>query len=83
LAFFAIIVIMVDLFIPKRGLLVWVSLTGLVVAAGFTLGMWGGNSQTIFNNTLAVDNFALFFKLLFLGIAALVILASVDYTSKF
>ena len=83
LALFAIIVIMVDLFIQKKGLLVWVSLTGLVVSAGFTLGMWGGHSQAIFNNTLVVDNFALFFKLLFLGIAALVILASVDYTSKF
>jgi NADH-quinone oxidoreductase subunit N len=83
LASFAIIVIMVDLFIQKKGLLVWVSLTGLVVSAGFTLAMWGGHSQAIFNNTLAVDNFALFFKLMFLGIAALVILASVDYTSKF
>jgi len=31
---------------------------------------------------LAVDSFAIFFKLLFLGIAALVILASVDYASK-
>ena len=45
--------------------------------------MWGGTSQAIFNNMLAVDNFALFFKLLFLGIAALVILSSVDYVSKF
>ena len=32
---------------------------------------------------LAVDNFAIFFKLLFLGIAVLVILASTDYVSKF
>jgi NADH-quinone oxidoreductase subunit N len=32
---------------------------------------------------LAVDNFAWFFKLLFLGIAFLVILASTDYVSKF
>jgi len=83
LAFFAIVVIMVDLFIQRKGLLVWVSLAGLVVSACFTLAMWGGHSQAIFNNTLAVDNFALFFKLLFLGIAALVILASVDYASKF
>ncbi|GAI13609.1 unnamed protein product, partial [marine sediment metagenome] len=50
---------------------------------GFTIAMWGGGSQAIFNNMLAVDNFALFFKLLFLAIAALVILASVDYVSKF
>jgi len=80
---FAIIVILLDLFVQRKGLLVIVSLVGLVVAAGFTIAMWGGTSQTIFNNMLAVDNFALFFKLLFLGIAALVILASVDYASKF
>jgi NADH-quinone oxidoreductase subunit N len=32
---------------------------------------------------LAVDNFAVFFKLLFAGIAVLVILASADYVSRF
>ena len=37
----------------------------------------------MFNNMLAVDNFAIFFKLLFLAIAALVILASTDYVAKF
>jgi len=80
---FAIVVILLDLVIQRKGLLVLVSIAGLVVAAGFTIAMWGGSSQAIFNNMLAVDNFALFFKLLFLGIAALVILASVDYVSKF
>ncbi|MCL0057968.1 NADH-quinone oxidoreductase subunit N, partial [Dehalococcoidales bacterium] len=80
---FAIAVILLDLFIQRKGLLVVVSLAGLVVSAAFTILMWGGGSQAIFNNMLAVDNFALFFKLLFLGIAALVILASVDYVSKF
>jgi len=83
LAGFAIVVILLDLFIQRKGLLVVVSIAGLVVSAGFTLAMWGGSSQAIFNNMLAVDNFALFFKLLFLGIAALVILASTDYVSKF
>ena len=79
----AIAVILLDLFIQRKGLLAVVGIAGLVVSAGFTLAMWGGSSQAIFNNMLAVDNFALFFKLLFLGIAALVILASVDYVSKF
>jgi len=74
---------MLDLFTPRKGLLVIVSLTGLVVSAGFTLAMWGGSSQAIFNGMLAVDSFALFFKSLFLGIGALVILASVDYASRF
>jgi len=83
LAAFAIVVILLDLFTQRKGLLVAVSLVGLVVAAGFTIAMWGGGSQAIFNNMLAVDNFALFFKLLFLAIAALVVLASVDYVSNF
>ncbi len=82
LAAFAIAVILLDLFVERKGLLVVVSLAGLVVSAGFTIAMWGGSPQAIFNNMLAVDGFALFFKLLFLGIAALVILASVDYASK-
>ena len=80
---FAIAVILLDLVIQRKGWLVVVSIIGLAVSAGFTIAMWGGSSQAIFNNMLAVDNFALFFKLLFLGIAALVILASVDYVSKF
>lgn len=80
---FAIIIVLLDLFIRQKGWLAVVSIVGLVVSAAFTLAMWGGGSQAIFNNMLAVDNFALFFKLLFLGIAALVILSSVDYVSKF
>jgi len=82
LAAFAVIVILLDLFVQRKGALAIVSLIGIVVSAGFTLAMWGGDAQAIFNNRLAVDSFALFFKLLFLGIAALVILASVDYASK-
>ncbi len=83
LAVFAIAVILLDLFIEQKRLLVQVSLTGLVIAGGITVAMWGYSFPAIFNNMLAVDNFALFFKLLFLGIAFLVILASVDYVSKF
>jgi len=83
LGIFALAVILLDLFIKRKGYLVVISLVGLVVSAAFTIAMWGGSSQLIFNNMLAVDGFALFFKLLFLGIAALVILSSVDYVSKF
>ncbi|MDP6646821.1 MAG: NADH-quinone oxidoreductase subunit N [Dehalococcoidales bacterium] len=82
LAIFAIAVILLDLFVQRKGVLAGVSVAGLVISAGFTLTLWGSESQTIFNNMLAVDSFALFFKLLFAGIAILVILASVDYASK-
>jgi NADH-quinone oxidoreductase subunit N len=83
LAGVAIIVILLDLVVKRKGLLPVVSIAGVVVAAGFAIAMWGGGSQALFNNMLAVDNFAIFFKLLFLAIAALVILSSVDYVSKF
>ncbi|MFC2000963.1 NADH-quinone oxidoreductase subunit N [Chloroflexota bacterium] len=83
LVVFAILVILLDLFIQQKGLLKSISLTALVIAGGITVAMWGGKYPAIFNDMLAVDNFALFFKLLFLGIAFLVILASSDYVSKF
>lgn len=83
LAVFAIVVILLDLFIKQKRLLVQISLSGLVIAGGVSVAMWGYSFPAIFNNMLAVDNFALFFKLLFLGIAFLVILASIDYVSKF
>ncbi|MBI4180759.1 MAG: NADH-quinone oxidoreductase subunit N, partial [Chloroflexi bacterium] len=82
LAITAILVILLDLFIRRKGLLAVISLIGIVVSAGFAIALWGGSPQSIFNNMLAVDNFAIFFKLLFLGITALVILASTDYVAK-
>ncbi|UCH43918.1 MAG: NADH-quinone oxidoreductase subunit N [Dehalococcoidales bacterium] len=82
LASFAIAVILLDLIVQRKGYLVLVSLVGLLVSAGFTIAMWGDGPEAILGDMLAVDSFALFFKLLFLGIAALVILSSVDYASK-
>jgi len=82
LAFFALLVIMLDLFVERKGILAVVSLIGVVVSGGFALAIGGAGTQAIFNNILAVDSFAIFFKLLFLGIAALVILTSTDYMPK-
>jgi NADH-quinone oxidoreductase subunit N len=83
LAVFAILVILLDLGVKQKSVLMAVSLAGLVIAGGFSVAMWGESHPAIFNNMLAVDNFALLFKLLFAGIAFLVILASADYISKF
>jgi len=82
LAGVAIVVILLDLMVKRKAWLAAVSIAGIIVSAGFAIAMWGGSAQSIFNNMLAVDNFAIFFKLLFLVIAALVILASTDYVSK-
>jgi len=82
LAIFAILIILLDLFLKQKGLLGAVCIIGLLVSIGYTMAMWGGTPQAIFYGRLAVDDFAIFFKLLFLGIAILVILASTDYISK-
>jgi NADH-quinone oxidoreductase subunit N len=82
LAVFAGVVIIADTLLDEKRLLAQVSLSALVISAGVALAMWGGSLPALFNNMLAVDNFAIFFKLLFLGIAFLVILASMDYVEK-
>jgi NADH-quinone oxidoreductase subunit N len=78
----AVAVILTDLFVQRKGALAAISIAGIIIAAGFSGVMWGEGSTLVFNGRLAVDNFAVFFKLLFLGIAALVILASTDYISR-
>ena len=83
LAVTAVLVILLDLFVQQRFVTRWLSLAGLVVAGVFSVIMWGDNNPALFNNMLAADNFAVFFKLLFLGIAFLIILASADYEEKF
>ncbi len=83
LVVFAILVILLDLVVKQKTVLRSVSLSGLVIAGGVSIAMWNGEYSPQFNNMLVVDNFALFFKLLFAGIAFLVILATADYASKF
>jgi len=80
---FALVVILLDLFVKQKKVLAAVSIAGVLVSAGFTVVMWGTPSEAIFYRMLAVDNFALFFKLLLLAAVALVIMASQDYVSKF
>ncbi len=79
----AVAVIVLDLFFQHKRTLTVASITGLVVAACFTVAMWDSTTQSIWNNLLAIDNYALFFKLLFLALAVLVIMVSTDYVAKF
>ncbi|HEY98668.1 MAG TPA: NADH-quinone oxidoreductase subunit N [Dehalococcoidia bacterium] len=87
MAAFAVLVILLDLFVRQKAVLRGVSIIGLLAVIGYSLGMWNGISDElpafIFNSMLAVDNFSLFFKILLAAIAVLVILASADYASKF
>ena len=78
----ALAVILLDLFIEQKKALAGISVIGLIIPVAFTIALWG-EEQASFSGMLMVDDFSLFFKFLILGIAALVILSSVDYVSKF
>jgi len=78
----AAIVILLDLFVTGKWWLAKVSLAGLAVSVFISFTMWGGSYPALFGNMLAVDNYALFFKIIFLGVAFLLVLASRDYVSK-
>ncbi|MBI2861041.1 MAG: NADH-quinone oxidoreductase subunit N [Chloroflexi bacterium] len=79
---FAIAVVLLDLAVSNKRSLGVISLVGIVISGGVSIALWGGSYPAIFNNMMAVDNFALFFKLLFLGVAFLIILASADYVHR-
>jgi len=77
----ALVVLIRDLFIDEhqtKGYLAFISLIGLGLAAAEALALWGGQ-QGAFNDTLMLDNFALYFSLIFLIAAALTILSSIQY----
>jgi NADH-quinone oxidoreductase subunit N len=73
-------VVLLDLIIEKKGVLAVISVVGLIVPLAFTISLWG-TDDTTFNGMLAVDNFSLFFKFIFIGITAMVIMSSWEYVS--
>ena len=84
----ALLIIALDLVVRRKSLLPVVAVIGLAVPVALSVVLWNDvNSEParelvgIFG-TLTVDKFALFFKFLVLGITALVVMASVDYTNR-
>ena len=82
----ALAVILLDLFIKRKGLLAVLTIMGLLIPFALGIVLWAkvntdGVQVGIFN-TLVVDKFALFFKFLVLAIVGLVVMASVDYVKK-
>ncbi|MBI2934885.1 MAG: NADH-quinone oxidoreductase subunit N [Chloroflexi bacterium] len=78
----AILVILLDLVIKRKGFLAVVSIAGLAASVILSVSLWGVRG-TVFSGMLALDEFAMFFKVIFAVAAILVILASTDYVSKF
>ncbi|HEY1352986.1 MAG TPA: NADH-quinone oxidoreductase subunit N [Ktedonobacteraceae bacterium] len=87
LALLALVVLAVDLFGKRRVVTVAVSLLGLIVPLAFVLvQQFSGHydhPQTIFFGMFIVDRYALFFDVIFLVIAAVMILASYSYIARY
>ena len=78
------LVILVDLVVVRKGVLPFLTLIGLTVPLGLTLLAWGNGAETggALFGAVVIDQFSLFFRVLIVGILALVVMASVDYVSQ-
>ena len=84
LAGLALLVFSVDLFLPegKKGYLAFLSIAGLIAIIVLSLVMLWGEQESLYDGLLAVDAFALFFKVFFLGMAIFIILSSMDFVER-
>ena len=94
----AVLVILLDLVVPRKGLLPIVAFLGLLVPLGLTLVQafdldnslnlvrgaepLSGAEDSVLLGSLSVDRFALFFNFLVLAATGLVIMASTDYVRR-
>ncbi len=80
----AIVAVLLDLLVRRRGVLAAVVLVGLAMSTILVVVLWTNvqNEAAVFG-TMVVDKFALFFKFLVLAIVAVLILGSADYVSRF
>ena len=93
LVFLALIVMLVDLLVKRRIVTVTVALTGLIVPMGFTISQAFLVGPMVADHTLpgvhafygmlVVDQYAIFFNIVFLIIAAVIILSSYSYVGKY
>lgn len=75
--------LLVNVFIPSKSksYLVWLSLIG-IVGAGFAAVSGWGTTASSFSDSVVLDNFGTFFKLIFLVAAGLAVLISDQYMER-
>ena len=81
----AFVIFTADLFLPRsqKNWLALISVVGLVAILAFSLWFLWDKDDTLFDGIIRVDNYALFFKALFLVLGVVVILASVDFVGRY
>ncbi|MSQ24935.1 MAG: NADH-quinone oxidoreductase subunit N [Dehalococcoidia bacterium] len=82
LASIAMAVILLDTVVKRKGLLAIFTLAALALPLAFTISLWGEEGRA-FGGLLIVDQFSIFFKFLFLGVTAAVVIASQDSVTNF
>jgi proton-translocating NADH-quinone oxidoreductase chain N len=93
LIFLGMIVLLVDLLVKRRIVTVAVALIGLIVPLGFAISQAFLVGPLVADHTLpsdhgfygmlVVDQYAIFFNILFLVIAAIIIMSSYNYVGKY
>src|SRR5438270_2123201 len=87
LTLLALVVMLVDMLTRRRIVIVSVALIGLIVPVGLAISLALSLNPTVahhaFFNMLVVDQYAIFFKIVFLIIAAVMIPASYSYVGKY
>ena len=80
---FGILVMVLDPFVapPRRSLLGWLALAGVLAAAGATLRA-SDSPGLAFGRAIAADHFSFYFFYLFLLVAALTVLGSINYLER-
>ena len=81
LAGLAFLVFALDLIVPegRKEYLAWVSVAGLLALIAVSILMLWGEQEDLYDGLLAVDDFSLFFKVVFMGIGVFIILSSMDF----
>src|SRR6266704_310298 len=87
LTLLALVVMTVDLFVKRRVITVTVALVGLIIPAAFAISqifaLDFSQPHRAFFNMLVVDEYAIFFKITFLIIAAVMLLAAYSSVGKY
>ena len=80
LSLVAMVILMLDFIVPKgrRDWLGYLSVLGVLLTLMVLFGQWGA-TQSAFSGQYLIDPFALFFKIVFLASAGLIILMSIGY----
>lgn len=76
--------LVVEALLPRqRRVIPFVALAGLAVSVAWSISWVARDDyQTVFGGTLALDKYAVFFYFVFAGIAAAVVLASIDWVKR-